>query len=241
MLEFFAPFTIGLIGSLHCLGMCGPLILAYSFRYKTASGVPGGVGTGLAGAFVHHLAFHAGRVLTYGILGALVAALFESLEVHRFSMQYRGSFLVLAGILLFALGLVILRIFPLPSLAVRFLSPPSSLGNKMGRLASSGSVSSRIGLGLTAGLLPCGLTWAMLITAASTLNPAKGMLTMISFGLGTMPLLLLTGVSASFLSIKTRLLGERTAGVFVILMGLLLVVKGAWILGGWGDSCCVMN
>jgi uncharacterized protein len=235
MLETLAPFTIGLVGSLHCLGMCGPLVLAYSLHYKSAvnSETPT-----VFGAFFHHLAFHTGRIITYGIMGAIVAGIFESLEVQKFGMLYRGGFVIVSGILLLALGLVILKALPLP-FSSGWLSSPAglALAKKMRDMASSRSAASKIGLGLSAGLLPCGLTWAMLVTAASTLNPAGGFLTMFSFGLGTIPLLLLTGVSASFISTKVRLLGERAAGFFVMVMGVILLVKGIGMMSGMIGQC----
>lgn len=235
MLETLAPFTIGLIGSLHCLGMCGPLVLAYSLHYKTATVPHRSV---LSGAFLHHLAFHAGRITTYGILGAAVAGVFGSLEVQKFTMLYRGGFVIVSGILLVALGLVILKIWPLPFLSGWLQSPAgSAFANKVRDLANSRNPISKIGLGLCAGLLPCGLTWAMLVTAASTLHPAGGFLTMVSFGLGTIPLLLATGVSASFISMRMRVLGERAAGFLVMLMGTFLLVKGLGIVFGIVDHC----
>lgn len=245
---------VGLLGSLHCIGMCGPLVLAFSIHVKTPSSTgqaaeaaqDGRAGAlGLSGAVPrllafqavpHHLAFHSGRILSYGVLGAVFAALFESLEVHEFAAQYRGGFFILSGLLLVALGLVLLRLIPVPSFLVR-LSSAGPLGRTMAVLANSRNLASRVGLGLAAGLLPCGLTWAMLVTAASTLDPAKGFLTMTSFGLGTTPLLLLTGVAASFISAKTRLLGEKAAAVAVIAMGLALLAKGGAILCGISHHC----
>jgi hypothetical protein len=235
MLETFAPFTIGLVGSLHCLGMCGPLILAYSLHCKPSLNPHG---FGLSSAFLHHLAFHAGRITTYGILGMVVAGIFQSLEVRKFTMLYRGAALTVSGMLLLGIGLVILRIVPLPFFSGWSPSPAGSVfSNKVRSLANSRNAISKIGLGLCAGLIPCGLTWAMLVTAASTLDPAAGFLTMASFGLGTLPLLLLTGISASFINLRARLLGERAAGVLVMIMGAFLLAKGIGLVCGITCRC----
>ncbi len=237
MFDILAAFTVGLLGSLHCIGMCGPLVLAYSLHFRTAG--PRGVAEApaiLSGALSHHLAFHAGRIISYSVLGAAVAALFQSVEVQSFSMQYRGSAMAFAGLVLVIIGLVLLGILPVPSLLT---STHSGLfpGRWISAMLNSRSPASRIGIGLAAGFLPCGLTWAMLITAASTLNPGKGFLTMAAFGLGTVPLLLTAGISASFLSARTRVMGERVAAVAVIVMGLIILAKGASILV-FGGSCC---
>ena len=82
-------------------------------------------------------------------------------------------------------------------------------------------------LGLSTGFLPCLLSWAMVVKAATTQNLLEGFLTMVSFGLGTVPALFLVGLSASLLSFKIRFFGERVAAVSVIAMGLILIFKGS--------------
>jgi hypothetical protein len=245
MLETFAPaFIVGLTGSLHCLGMCGPLIAAWSLRYRAASQAGSGK-KGVfffSGAFLHHLAFHAGRIATYGVLGAIVAGVFGSLEVHRFSMQYRAGFAVACGLVLIGMGLVLFGALPLPNFAVRLLSPQASvLGKRLARLANSRSPGSKIGLGILAGLLPCGLTWAMLVAAASTLSSLRGLVTMVSFGLGTIPALLAVGMSVSLVSARTRLFGQRAAAIFIMVMGASLAVRGLGTILGFGDCCGPME
>jgi len=234
MLDLLAPLSIGFFGSLHCIGMCGPLVLACSLKFRAAAGAGQSGAYPPSGVVFHQLAFHCGRLITYGLLGVLVATLFGSLEVRLFSMQYRGWITIICGITLVVMGLALPRIIPIPAFLVR-LYLPGSIGGKMAGLASSPGAASKVGLGLLAGLLPCGLTWAMLITAASTLDPVKGFFTMAAFGLGTTPLLFLTGVSASFISIKTRLFGERAAAAAVIVMGILLIAKGTAAF--YGRAC----
>ena len=228
-LELLAPFAVGFIGSLHCLGMCGPLILAYSLQIS-------GQGESARSSVVrvsvwHHVFFHAGRLLTYGFLGALAAGLFYMANLTLFFKQFRGGLTVIGGALMILLGLVILKVLPLPGFLVT-----SSGGKGFFRLGPTASLfhskrtTSRVALGLATGFLPCGLSWAMIAKAAATQYVPLGFLTMIAFGLGTVPILFLTGVSASFLSVKARLLGERIAGLSVILMGLMLIYKGGRIL-----------
>ena len=81
------------------------------------------------------------------------------------------------------------------------------------------------------------LTWAILVTAASTLDPAAGFLTMASFGLEKLPLLLLTGVSATFINVRAGLPGERAAGVLVMMMGAFLLARGIGIVCGIAGRC----
>jgi sulfite exporter TauE/SafE len=145
-------------------------------------------------------------------------------------MDLRGGMTLLGGCFMICMGLVILKILPLPG----FLSAPLTFhGARWGRLFpplfQSNRLASKLALGLLTGFLPCGLSWAMIGKAATTQNIPGGFLTMVAFGLGTVPLLFFTGVSASLLSMKTRLVGERIAGLAVIVMGLILVFKGGRI------------
>ena len=229
--DLFSPFLIGFLGSLHCLGMCGPLILAYSFHIKSPSGrqVTTGASPARAG-LLHHLSFHAGRLLSYGFLGALAATLFHAADLRLLFMDLRGGMTLLGGCFMIFMGGVLLKILPLPG----FLSAPlTSHGSFWGRvfppLFQSSRLTSKMALGLLTGFLPCGLSWAMIGKAATTQNIPAGFFTMVAFGLGTVPLLFFTGVSASFLSLKTRLVGERIAALAVIAMGLILVFKGGRI------------
>jgi sulfite exporter TauE/SafE len=224
--------------------MCGPLIIAWSLRYRSASqaGSKDAGPSFYSGAVLHHLAFHAGRIFTYALLGAIVTGIFSSFEVHRFSMQYRAGFAIASGIMVAGLGLVFFGALPLPVFVTRLFSPQASFfGRKLAGLANSVSPGSKMGLGLLVGLLPCGLTWAMLVAAAGTLSPAKGLLMMSSFGLGTVPALLAAGTSASLASAKTRLFGERAAAVFIIIMGVSMALRGLGVVLGFGDHCGPMD
>jgi len=229
MFDLLAPFSIGFVGSLHCLGMCGPLVLAYSLHIKSDQAQPSNqLGAAWKSGFWHHTAFHLGRIITYGVLGAIAAALFHLADLSSLFAGLRGSMTLLGGVLMVLLGLVLLQVLPLPAFLTSVPTGTSSLwGRSVPRLLRSQSVGSKMVLGLATGFLPCGLSWAMIIKAATTQNPAAGFLTMAAFGSGTVPALFLTGLSASVLSLKTRLLGEKVAAVSVIAMGMILVFKGA--------------
>ncbi len=219
MLDLVAPFFVGFVGSPHCLGMCGPLIVAYSFHNR---GMEQGSRPTLFGqGLVHHLALHAGRVMSYGILGGLAAGLFH-LALPGWVAGLRGSVTFGGGIMMILFGMMLLKMIP------SFSSPftDSLLARLLPRLLRSPGVSSKLAIGLAAGFLPCMLSWAMIIKAASTGNPLQGLITMALFGLGTIPALFLPGFSATFLSLKSRLYGERIAAFSVMVMGLILVYKG---------------
>lgn len=231
MFEFLAPFFIGFVGSVHCLGMCGPLVLAYSLHIRrgeaeTVSPISPPWEKGL----FHHIAFHSGRILSYGFLGLLGASIFQTIDSFRFFANLRGGATLFGGGFMVFLGLMLLKILPLPGFFTPlFMSPISFWKRGLPPLFQSQRLGSKMILGIATGFLPCGLSYAMIVKAATTQNIGAGFLTMAFFGLGTVPALFLIGFSASFLSLQTRLLGERVAAMAVMAMGLILIFKGARI------------
>lgn len=226
--DLLAVFVVGFLGSFHCLGMCGPIVLAYSLH------IPGRLNGGMKrdpslwkmGLF-HHMAFHSGRLLTYGFLGALAGGIVHLTDFDRFFFDLRGSVSILGGALMVFAGVVLLRVVPLPfKLNIPSMGPESFFGRWLPTLFRSQRVAPKMALGLAAGFLPCVLSWSIIIKAATTQDPARGFLTMVFFGLGTMPALFFTGLFASFLSMKTKIMGERIAALSVSLMGLILIFKG---------------
>ncbi len=238
MWEIFFPLIVGLLGSLHCVGMCGPLVVAYSLHLRGRGAgnsdrgdlrgpdAPRGRDLWMRGT-AHHVAFHAGRILTYSLLGGLAAALAHMAGLPGIFAGLRSSVTLSAGILMIIFGLVILKIFPVSFFALPSLAGRSFFGRIFPPLFSSGRAGSRFMLGIGAGFLPCMLSWAMIAKAATSQNPAAGFWTMALFGLGTSPVLFAAGLPASLLSLRARLFGERAAACAVIIMGFILVFKGA--------------
>jgi hypothetical protein len=228
MFDLFAPLVVGLAGSLHCLGMCGPLVVAYSLQLQPAAtqGVPKAP-RARSGSFIHHLAFHAGRLLTYGFLGALASLVGYAAGLSQLFAGLRSSVTLVGGLLMVLFGLALLKLIPLPLSSLPSLGKGSFFGRIFPLLFASRRGVSKFALGLATGFLPCMLSWAMIVKAATAPSPAHGFITMLLFGLGTVPLLFSTGLSASFFTLKTRLAGERVAACSVIVMGLILLVKGA--------------
>jgi len=228
LIDLLAPFLIGFMGSLHCLGMCGPLVLAYSIHLNQPGQQATSLGSSPAsGPFLHHLFFHVGRILSYGFLGGLAAGVFYLADLKLFFNHLRGGLTLFGGILIVIFGLALLKAIPLPF-------PSSQAGTSrwsrvVRSLYQSPRLDAKMALGLATGFLPCGLSWAMIAKAATTHSLPLGFLTMVAFGLGTVPALFATGVSASFLSIKVRILGEKIAALSLIAMGLVLITKGGRI------------
>jgi len=228
VVDLLVPLFVGFAGSLHCLGMCGPLVLAYSLHIRSAEKEPVAGASALwrKGIF-HHATFHLGRILSYGFLGTLAASVAQLSDLSRFFSGFRSGITLGGGILMVLLGLVLLKVMPVSLFSLPSPGPESFWRKIFPPLFQSRRLISKFALGLATGFLPCMLSWAMVVKAATTQHPLPGFLTMVFFGLGTVPALFLTGLSASLLSMRTRFLGERVAATSIIAMGLILIIKGS--------------
>jgi sulfite exporter TauE/SafE len=204
---FAGAVATGILGSAHCLGMCGGVIGALCL---------GKVRRGAA----FHLFYHAGRIATYVGLGALVAwvglaAVYTSgpRDAGRAVLIAADAFVLLAG-----LGMTLeIPWLQLARLSGSRLARP--LAGALGALLRLPSSAAAFPIGLLLGLLPCGLLYAMLVTAAVTANPLQGAQVMLGFGLGTSPALLAAGTASRFLGARARGRMLRTAGLLLAFLG----------------------
>lgn len=213
-----ALLITGLIGSLgHCLGMCGPLVLLMGARFPRQ---------GLAAAPIH-LLYHTGRITVYGLIG-LAAGEIGALawKVVPNALGPALLSLVFGAAVIFA-GLAYLGWLRLPGVE-KLGGWWRSLAKRVMRLPKLTGV---ILLGGLNGLLPCGLVYGALLTAAATGNPWLGGLGMLVFGLGTLPALLLLGVGTGVLTQSARWTMSRVSGVLVMLVGIQLMLRGAAAMG----------
>jgi sulfite exporter TauE/SafE len=220
-----AAFVTGLLGSAHCFGMCGGISGLFAVNASAAS---------LRRDLPMAITYNVGRVLSYIVLGAAVALLGQSLvdAIPRLTAPVR----LLSGLLIVLVGLQL-------AFNWRALAPIEKAGASLWRRiapAAKGllpvtSAPKAFGLGLLWGWLPCGLVYSVLLLAATTANAVTGGLVMLAFGLGTMPAMIATGLSASKLS-ATMSRHRRGAGLLIILIGLatlaMPVMKLATTAGG---------
>ena len=176
------------------------------------------------------IAYNIGRVLSYVFLGALVAAIGHSIvnTIPDIAAPVRLA----SGLLIVVVGLQV-------AFGWRFLAPLEKAGariwNRIAPAANSllpvTSMPKALGLGLLWGWLPCGLVYSVLLLAATTADPLQGGLVMISFGLGTMPAMIATGISASRLSqfMSRNRLG---AGLLIVLLGALTLAMPVMSMSG---------
>lgn len=206
-MEFiWTAFLLGLVGSLHCAVMCGPLVLAVS----------NAMGTRRSFATTRFV-YNAGRIATYCAIGLLFGAVgrtFALVGVQRWLSIVAGA-TILIGLLL---STRIALATPVSKLVVR-------LKSTFARLLQRRSLTSQFFLGSINGLLPCGLVYIAAAGAATTLSPLNGALHMLAFGAGTLPMMLGLGLASSRLRpVAARF--QKLIPICVMLVATLLLLRG---------------
>ncbi len=217
--SYLAAFVVGLLGGVHCLGMCGGIVAALSFGMEVQGG-------GKARQWLLLGGYNLGRIASYTLAGGIVGLLgmlalgFSGIE------QARLVFQLVAALVMVALGLYLggwwfglSRIEKAGASWWRLLEP---MGRKLIPVRSPGVA---VVVGAIWGWLPCGLVYSVLIWALSAGDPLRGALLMLSFGLGTLPNLMAMGVFAT--SMRRFVQNPRVRQV----AGALVIGLGIW--QGW--------
>jgi sulfite exporter TauE/SafE len=196
-------FFIGFLTSFHCIGMCGGFVVSYATQNKDRGIKP-------------HVCYNGTRVLSYTLLGAIVGLIGSVIAITD---QIRGILAFLAGLFMLIYGLSIFY----PRLR-KFVTLPSLFD--ITKYSSNPAL-----FGFLNGFMPCGPLQAMLIYAAGTGSMIEGGLTMIAFGLGTLPLMFLTGTIVSKILFKWTHKVVRFASVLMIVLGIIMLQRSSILLG----------
>ncbi len=225
-------FLFGLAGSLHCVGMCGPILLGFAGAFERSDGT--GRPASLAGAFC---AYHLGRLWTYALLGTLVGIGGAGLRHGATSLGWQRPLGLVLGLTVVATGLGLTGIVPRARIERLVGAPAEGCGLSrlqataaFRRLIARPTLLSRFLLGATMGLLPCGLVYAMLLAVASLGSPLEAGFAMLVFGAGTLPALSAVILAGRAIPGWFRTHGTRVAAVLLILSGLWMVGR-AWQVG----------
>lgn len=204
-----SALALGFLGSFHCIGMCGPIVLAlpnhYQHKYvKIYSSV----------------LYNLGRVITYGILGLIFGLLGEGI--------YLGGLQQIVSIITGAI-IILIVLFPyvLPNKMKQFsvMNYPW-FKNTFSKLFKSNSYTAYILLGLINGLLPCGFVYIALSGALLMGETIQGMLFMMLFGIGTIPAMFTLSMAGSFVSLNIRNKIKKTIPYLSLIVGLILILRG---------------
>ena len=232
MIEFsiIAVFFVGLLGGVHCLGMCGSIVGIFTAQLpKDGARWP------------FHLAYNSGRIASYTLAGLLVGAIGQTGLLMRDVVPVQHLLFALSSLMLIALGLYLAGIWSM----VRHIE---LVGNGLWqriqpltrRLLPVTSPTRALLLGTLWGWLPCGLVYSVLVTALASGHAQSGALIMLAFGLGTLPNLLAIGLFWErcrhwVRSPKVRLF----AGLIVMAFGIYGLFKVGYVFAvyGWAGSC----
>ncbi len=211
MTTLLTALLLGFAGSLHCVGMCGPLLLALPLD-----------AIGKKQVLRQMSVYHAGRILTYAALGILFGLLGKGLEVAGFQKLLSIS----AGIFMLGMAFMAWRFERLVTALPGFEAFTQRIKSGIGKRLRQNPNGSTFSIGLLNGLLPCGMVYAALAGAIATADSMEGGLFMAIFGLGTLPLLLLVSVLGRSFSLNIRQKIKVAQPILLGLVGLLLLQRG---------------
>jgi sulfite exporter TauE/SafE len=216
-LEFSMVFLFGLVGSLHCLQMCGPIVISYSVSLARCGGFRREI-------LLAHVCYNGGRIVTYTALGAVAGAAGGGIGMLGHLAGLASAARLLAGAAMMVTGLLMLRVLPRKLLVQ--VERPRVATRIVGNLLVSSRALGKFGLGLMLGFLPCGLIYGALLKSVETARPVAGALTMAAFGMGTAVALFGMGVVSSIAGLRMGGWGNRVAGASVLAAGAILVWRG---------------
>lgn len=209
-MEYLQALIIGLIGSFHCTGMCGPLALALPLKQDSWT-----TRTGSA------LIYNGGRILTYALLGALFGFL-------GFGLAFWG----LQRWISIGIGVIMVSSVFFPVI-FRTLHIEATIGgwlagfkSRFGRLFAFRTYTAVLLIGLFNGFLPCGLVYLALAGAVVSTGPLAGATYMLVFGLGTLPAMMAISLAGNFASLTFRTTMRKLIPVVIVIVGTLFILRG---------------
>lgn len=206
-----SAFILGLLGSFHCVGMCGPIAFMLpvdrSNNYKKISQIT---------------IYHFGRIMAYAVMGVLFGLLGKSLNFFGVQQQLSiaiGAFMILIVLIPSSISNKYSATKPVFKIIMK-------IKNKLGKELKKKTPDTFITIGFLNGFLPCGLVYMAVLGAIAMGNSWMGGFYMMLFGLGTIPLMTTAIYLGHFLNGKTRQYIKKTIPFFIIFIGLLFIVRG---------------
>lgn len=210
-MDIITPLTIGLIGSFHCIGMCGPIVVALPLKkHNLISKISGAV------------LYNSGRLITYSILGILFGLLGQG--IHMAGFQQWTSILLGAAMIISVLFPFVFR--EKITIGNLFTGFSARLITRLRKLFTDRSYFSLLMIGLLNGLLPCGLVYVAIAGAIGSGTVLNGAIFMMLFGIGTIPLLLVATLASDAIGQRVRSKMQKVVPYFVFLLGVLFILRG---------------
>lgn len=206
-----SAIILGLMGSLHCVGMCGPI--AFMLPVNRTNNLK---------KFSQIFIYHFGRLLAYGIIGLIFGLLGKGLYV--FGMQQKLSIAI--GVLMIIVVLIPYKTFSRYNLSKPVYKLISKVKNRLGQELKKKTPDTFLTIGFLNGFLPCGLVYMALFGAIAMGSALEGSLYMMLFGLGTVPLMTTAIYFSGMLKGGLRQKVQKAIPVFVIIVGALFIIRG---------------
>lgn len=207
----WSAFLIGLFGSFHCIGMCGPIALAIPVQDNSRLNL-----------IVGRLLYNIGRAFTYSVIGMVFGLIGQSLSIAG-PQQFIS---IIAGVLILLMVLLPSRL----SQKIYLLKPAYQFTNaikiKFGKLLRRKSNYTTFLIGLLNGFLPCGLVYIAVAGAIASGGYIDGAVYMFLFGIGTIPIMLAVSLAGNFISISLRKNINKLIPVFMVVLGCLFILRG---------------
>jgi hypothetical protein len=198
--------VLGTVGSLHCIGMCGPIVLALP---QTESPDKWHY---LSGRFIYNL----GRVITYFFMGIIFGSIGKVISLAGF----QSTLSIVLGIL------ILVSLFLPLNKSLDFINTSLLWKKSLGKLFKKKSFSAMLGIGILNGFLPCGLVYTALAGAAATGDSMMGGMFMVAFGLGTIPALLVVSIVGRISRVNWSRIIRKALPVTAFVIGCLLILRG---------------
>lgn len=210
-MELWSAFIFGLLGSFHCVGMCGPIVLALPVSKSSKWNF-----------FFSRVVYNLGRVVTYSAMGFVIGSIGE-----QFSLAgYQNVLSISMGILILIMVLVptgfFNKLFPFQF----FTKVSIQVKQYWALLFKNSSVASLFLIGILNGFLPCGFVYIALAGAASTGSMITGSLYMALFGLGTLPILLVLSFATGLITGRVKKTFTKLIPVGGVVIALLIILRG---------------
>lgn len=210
------------VGFGHCIGMCGPICVSLSLSLKNRS------------VWCPHLLYNTGRVVTYGILGALMGFTGSFTGTAARMAGIQQTVMIIAGVIIVLMGLSMGGWLPLGSIFKDNYASPGFIGKWFQKLSGTTATAAYLPLGLLLGLLPCGPVYTALIAAARSgmeapshaMGAWTGMALMLCFGAGTVPAMLLVARLAKMGWLTNRRIIYQISALIMMLVGAWFIYKG---------------
>ena len=207
----WSAILLGLLGSFHCVGMCGPI--AFMLPVDRSHSLK---------KIVQIFTYHFGRLLAYSLIG--LAFGFVGKGLYLFGIQQQLSIAI--GVLMIVIVLIPTRIFNKFNFSKPIYKLISKVKSALGQALKKKTADTFLTIGFLNGFLPCGLVYMAVFGSLASASALQGSLYMFLFGLGTIPLMTTAIYLGKFLNANIKKRIQKAIPVFVVIIGLLFIIRG---------------